>query len=58
LDGCLLAGYQPGMGQVLPDRLFWTQSMSEEDDDAAVVESESPLDQMDDFGLPKITTRH
>ena len=58
LDGCLLAGYQPGMGQVLPDRLFWTQSMSEEDDAAVAVESESPLDQMDDFGLPKITTRH
>ena len=56
LDGCLLAGYQPGMGQVLPDRLFWTQSMSEGDDDA--VDPESSADQIDDFGLPKITTRH
>jgi len=54
LDGCLLAGYQPGMGQVLPDRLFWTQGMSEDDTEL----SDSPTDQLEDFGLPKITTRH
>ena len=26
LDHCLDAGFQPGMGQLLPDRLFWAQT--------------------------------
>ena len=29
LDQCLDAGFQPGMGQVIPDRLFWAQGDDE-----------------------------
>ena len=25
LDQCLNSGYRPGMGQILPDRLFWAE---------------------------------
>ena len=25
LDRCLLGGFRPGMGHMLPDRLFWAQ---------------------------------
>ena len=60
LDGCLLAGYQPGMGHVLPDRLFWTPGMGEGEADAEedAQGPDSPTDHIEDFGLPKITTRH
>lgn len=34
LDRCLEGGFRPGMGNVLPDRLFWAQPEDEEDDDA------------------------
>ena len=33
LDNCLEGGFQPGMGQVLPDRLFWARDDGNEDDD-------------------------
>ena len=58
LDGCLLAGYQPGMGLVLPDRLFWTQSMSDIEDSEDSDHPEGEIPGAEDFGLPKITTRH
>ena len=32
LDHSLDAGFQPGMGQLLPDRLFWAQAEVDEDD--------------------------
>jgi hydroxymethylpyrimidine/phosphomethylpyrimidine kinase len=32
LDRCLDEGYSPGMGQVIPDRLFWAQPESESED--------------------------
>jgi hydroxymethylpyrimidine/phosphomethylpyrimidine kinase len=56
LDQCLDAGFQPGMGNAVPDRLFWAH-----DDDEAEAEpgtepaSDSTLD-ADDFPLD--TTRH
>ena len=31
LDRCLDSGFQPGMGHVLPDRLFWAQPQDDED---------------------------
>ncbi len=34
LDHSLDAGFQPGMGQLLPDRLFWAQADVEGDDEA------------------------
>ncbi len=31
MDRCLDAGFRPGMGHVLPDRLFWAQPEEDED---------------------------
>jgi hydroxymethylpyrimidine/phosphomethylpyrimidine kinase len=50
LDGTLDAGFRPGMGHALPDRLFWAQTPDEDDHD-----SESPSHE--DF-LPGHNTRH
>ncbi|MBB1599265.1 bifunctional hydroxymethylpyrimidine kinase/phosphomethylpyrimidine kinase, partial [Variovorax sp. UMC13] len=33
MDRCLDAGFRPGMGHVLPDRLFWAQPEDDEDED-------------------------
>ncbi|RYF33107.1 MAG: hydroxymethylpyrimidine/phosphomethylpyrimidine kinase [Comamonadaceae bacterium] len=49
MDRCLDAGFRPGMGHVLPDRLFWAQD-DDDDDDA-------PPDAID-FALPPHDTRH
>ena len=50
LDGTLDAGFRPGMGHALPDRLFWAQTPDEDDHD-----SESPSHE--EF-LPGHNTRH
>ncbi len=51
MDRSLDAGFRPGMGQVLPDRLFWAQPEDEED------EGTDPLASTD-FALPPHDTRH
>lgn len=33
LDSCLESGFRPGMGQAMPDRLFWAQTESLDDPD-------------------------
>jgi hydroxymethylpyrimidine/phosphomethylpyrimidine kinase len=48
MDRCLDAGFRPGMGHMLPDRMFWAQP-EEEDDDG---------DMPPDFALPPHDTRH
>lgn len=53
MDRCLDAGFRPGMGHVVPDRLFWAQSDEDEDTDEAR-EVATPAD----FGLPPHETRH
>jgi hydroxymethylpyrimidine/phosphomethylpyrimidine kinase len=52
LDQCLDAGFQPGMGHAVPDRMFWAH-----DDDGAEEEAaaDSTLDATD---FPLDTTRH
>jgi hydroxymethylpyrimidine/phosphomethylpyrimidine kinase len=56
LDQCLDAGFQPGMGHAVPDRLFWAHEDDEEGEDGpAESASDSTLD-ADDFPLD--TTRH
>lgn len=35
LDHCLENGHRPGMGHVLPDRLFWAESDDDDDEDPA-----------------------
>jgi len=52
LDQCLDAGFQPGMGHAVPDRMFWAHDDDAAEDEAA---SDSALD-ADDFPLD--TTRH
>jgi len=52
MDRCLDAGFRPGMGHALPDRLFWAQpDDDEQDDDAADIGAQ-------DFALPPHDTRH
>ena len=41
LDGCLAAGYRPGMGQLLPDRMFWAQPDEDEEDEEEQTSSKS-----------------
>lgn len=50
MDRCLDAGFRPGMGHVVPDRLFWAQP---EDED-----SEPGTEDASDFALPPHETRH
>jgi hydroxymethylpyrimidine/phosphomethylpyrimidine kinase len=50
MDRCLDAGFRPGMGHVLPDRLFWAQPEDDEDNE----DPASPSD----FALPPHDTRH
>lgn len=35
LDRCLDEGFSPGMGQVIPDRLFWAQPEGQDEEDEA-----------------------
>jgi hydroxymethylpyrimidine/phosphomethylpyrimidine kinase len=48
LDRCLESGFRPGMGHVLPDRLFWAHPDAEGED--------APEDT--DFEIPPHATRH
>ena len=52
MDRCLDAGFRPGMGHVLPDRLFWAQP--EDDDEDSDDDPATPSD----FALPPHDTRH
>jgi hydroxymethylpyrimidine/phosphomethylpyrimidine kinase len=45
LDQCLDAGFQPGMGQVIPDRLFWAQG----EDEAPTSQDAGPSDLLPDM---------
>ncbi|MDB5898385.1 MAG: phosphomethylpyrimidine kinase (HMP-phosphate kinase)-like protein, partial [Ramlibacter sp.] len=51
LDRCLDGGFRPGMGHVVPDRLFWAQPDADDvDDDAASA--------LPGFDLPSHDTKH
>jgi hydroxymethylpyrimidine/phosphomethylpyrimidine kinase len=57
LDSCLDAGFRPGMGHVLPDRMFWAQP---DDDDDGPSDDEPPQDPTatDGFVMPPHDTQH
>jgi len=57
LDSCLDGGFRPGMGHVVPDRLFWAQP---DDDDEADDDDETPQDPtaIDGFVMPPHDTQH
>ncbi|MFC5520418.1 bifunctional hydroxymethylpyrimidine kinase/phosphomethylpyrimidine kinase [Polaromonas jejuensis] len=62
LDHSLDAGFHPGMGNIVPDRLFWAQAdVEESDDDAADTEAtdDADLTSKSPFDLPPNgTTKH
>jgi hydroxymethylpyrimidine/phosphomethylpyrimidine kinase len=53
LDCSLDAGFRPGMGHAVADRLFWAQSVDEATDDESDVAATA-----EDFSLPGHQTRH
>lgn len=52
LDRCLASGFRPGMGHIVPDRLFWAQT----DDDQDALADDSPTDSL--FDLTTHDTKH
>ncbi|HQT06598.1 MAG TPA: bifunctional hydroxymethylpyrimidine kinase/phosphomethylpyrimidine kinase [Polaromonas sp.] len=59
LDHSLDAGFHPGMGNIVPDRLFWAQA----DDDTTDADDEgsdpdAPLPPLPPFDLPTNGTKH
>ncbi|GKS85878.1 bifunctional hydroxymethylpyrimidine kinase/phosphomethylpyrimidine kinase [Acidovorax sp. SUPP1855] len=56
LDRCLDAGFRPGMGHIIPDRMFWAQPDDDEDDE----DGEPPTDPtaIDGFVMPPHDTQH
>ena len=58
LDRCLDAGFRPGMGHIVPDRMFWAQP---DDDEADGDEEELPIDEaqaLEGFVMPPHDTKH
>lgn len=63
LDQCLNAGFQPGMGHAVPDRLFWAHDGDDEidaddDDSASAPAGDSADSRLDDDDFPLDTTQH
>lgn len=64
LDHSLEAGFHPGMGNIVPDRLFWAQAEDDEatdDDEAASAEppgDDAALISKSPFELPPNGTKH
>lgn len=61
LDRCLDAGFRPGMGHIVPDRMFW--ALPDEDEDAADDgdDNQSPIDEaqaLEGFVMPPHDTKH
>ena len=56
LDQCLDAGFQPGMGHAVPDRLFWAHE--DEAEDAPADADHPPESALDAGDFPLDTTRH
>lgn len=55
LDRCLDGGFRPGMGNVVPDRLFWAQPETGDDDEETSENGTSSLMGLD---LPPHDTKH
>ncbi len=58
LDRCLDAGFQPGMGFAIPDRLFWAQPTGDESDDDAPAGADDDNPALGAFNLPAHDTKH
>lgn len=55
LDRCLEGGFRPGMGHVIPDRLFWAQPENASQDETDSLDATSPISLLE---LPPHDTRH
>ncbi len=53
LDRCLDGGFRPGMGNVLPDRMFWAQPEPESDDSP-----DPDISDLQGFAMPPHETKH
>ncbi|MFP5323687.1 MAG: hydroxymethylpyrimidine/phosphomethylpyrimidine kinase [Gammaproteobacteria bacterium] len=59
LDQCLDAGFQPGMGHAVPDRLFWAHDGEEEDEPPSTESGPDAGDStLDANDFPLDTTKH
>jgi hydroxymethylpyrimidine/phosphomethylpyrimidine kinase len=56
LDQCLNAGFQPGMGHAIPDRLFWAHD--EDDNELSAPDDGAPESTLDPSDFPLDTTKH
>ena len=55
LDHCLDAGFRPGMGHVVPDRMFWAEP---EDTDDSTPDDKDDQPSLEGFGFPSHDTKH
>jgi hydroxymethylpyrimidine/phosphomethylpyrimidine kinase len=55
LDRCLDSGFRPGMGHVVPDRLFWAESDDEPEEGE---DGGTPSDSSSSFEFPPHDTQH
>ena len=63
LDHSLDAGFRPGMGHYLPDRLFWAQPTEDEESEDESEDEETPDDEpetkpIEGFVIPSHDTKH
>ncbi|WP_188705698.1 bifunctional hydroxymethylpyrimidine kinase/phosphomethylpyrimidine kinase [Polaromonas eurypsychrophila] len=61
LDHSLDAGFHPGMGHIVPDRMFWAQTDDtpiEDDDDGDEASSANTVPALPSFDLPPNGTKH
>ncbi|MBA4326969.1 MAG: hydroxymethylpyrimidine/phosphomethylpyrimidine kinase [Polaromonas sp.] len=58
LDHSLDAGFHPGMGNIVPDRLFWAQTDTDGDDEDDEAASADPDPSLPSFDLPPNGTKH
>ena len=58
LDRCLDAGFRPGMGHILPDRMFWAQPDDDLDPDAQDEPMIDNLQAIEGLVMPPHDTKH
>lgn len=56
LDRCLEAGFRPGMGHAIPDRMFWAEP--EDSDHSPTEEDKDDEPSLEGFGFPCHDTKH